>query len=182
MTKSYIISDLHIGHKNILKYRTEFSSIAEHDGTILDNILSTLNKRDSLTILGDCFFDAESVESHLRVIKGRCARINWILGNHDTDSALRQKNVKYILEHGLVDKIHGLTSSKGYWLSHAPIHPAELRGKMNIHGHVHSKTIRDDNYINVSCENVRYTPVDVHELVDFEYREINLVQYGETYD
>ena len=33
MSQIFFIADLHIGHRNILKYRSEFSSVKEHDGT-----------------------------------------------------------------------------------------------------------------------------------------------------
>jgi calcineurin-like phosphoesterase family protein len=60
---------------------------------------------------------------------------------------------------GMVDSVQSLVKYKGFWLTHAPIHPDELRGKMNVHGHVHTKTLADNRYFNVSCENVGYKPV-----------------------
>ena len=43
-------------------------------------------------------------------------------------------------------------------MSHAPIHPNELRGRFNLHGHVHQNSITlpdgslDDRYINCCVE------------------------------
>ena len=59
----------------------------------------------------------------------------------------------------------GLEKYKGAWLSHAPIHPAELRGKINIHGHVHYANVLDETgkldnrYFNVSLENTGGCPI-----------------------
>ena len=41
------------------------------------------------------------------------------------------KVVAYLKEHGM-------------WLSHAPIHPDELRGKPSVHGHCHYANIQLD--------------------------------------
>lgn len=162
MSKVFHIGDLHIGHKNILKYRPEFSSIEEHDATIVENIKKTLTKRDTLWLHGDCFFtlEASKILHELSYIN----RIHWIIGNHDSDNSVRQQVIKSVVGSGMVSSIHSLVKYKGFWLSHAPIHPDELRGKLNIHGHVHRKTIDDDRYFNVSCENVWYKPICFEEI------------------
>ena len=38
------------------------------------------------------------------------------------------------------------------------------RWKGNIHGHVHANTLSDSLYINVSVENINYTPIDFEEI------------------
>jgi calcineurin-like phosphoesterase family protein len=157
MSDVYVISDLHFGHKNILNYRTGFSSIEEHDTIIMDNILSTVGERDTLWMLGDCFFNEESLE-YLRRISSKCLQVNLVLGNHDTDNAVRQRNIRTILNEGLVNKIGSTFKRHGAWLTHTPIHPDELRGCTNIHGHVHTATIQDSRYFNACVENINYTP------------------------
>ena len=175
MSKVLIISDLHFGHANICKFRPEFTTPSEHDEVILSNILSVLNKRDTLWLLGDCFFTSGCIY-HLREISNACQNVNWIIGNHDTDKPERQALVKKAIGEGLVHKVGSLFKTSKFWLSHAPIHPAELRGKKNIHGHVHRQTIRDDNYLNVCCENVNYYPVVLQQLELMP--EKVLVEYG----
>ena len=158
MSDVYVISDCHFGHKRILKYRTGFSSIEEHDSTIMGNILSTIQKRDTLWMLGDCFFTLESLE-FLRRIKAQCFKVHLVLGNHDTDNDECQENIRIILREGLVDKIGSTFKYKGKWMTHCPIHPDELRGLMNVHGHVHSNTIPDMRYFNACVENINYSPI-----------------------
>jgi calcineurin-like phosphoesterase family protein len=47
-----------------------------------------------------------------------------------------------------------------------------LRGKKNVHGHVHYKTIPDDRYLNVCCENINFTPISLEEVNEiFKKRE-----------
>lgn len=148
----YFISDLHLGHKNILKFSPERhgSTIEEHDDWIIE-ICSGLTKRNILYILGDISWTREGL-ARLEEIK---AQKNFILGNHDGF------RVEEYMKYGRV--LPGLYKYKGFWLSHAPVHPVELRGCKNIHGHVHSNTLPDERYINVSVENFR-RPISLEEL------------------
>jgi calcineurin-like phosphoesterase family protein len=79
-----------------------------------------------------------------------------VLGNHDIFPISEYQ--KYFT------KIHGLTKYKGFWLSHAPIHSEELRGKINIHGHVHNKIIVDPRYRSVCVEALNGKPISLSSL------------------
>lgn len=165
MSRVFHIGDLHLGHRNILKYREEFSTIDEHNQTLAENIKSTVNKRDTLWLHGDILFDddEETMRCFHEIISS-CQCIRWILGNHDTDNSKRQSILKKVFNemyeaHSGTFRVHSLVKYKESWLSHAPIHPDELRGKINIHGHVHSKSIDDKRYYNVSAENIGYKPI-----------------------
>ena len=156
----YGISDTHFGHKNILKYREGFGSIEEHDEIIRDNILSVVRKRDSLYILGDvCVYDTS-----WHIVKDIANRVSFLhicLGNHD----IERKNCPSLDDYMSVCKsVFGMKKYKNFWLTHAPIHPDELRGQRNCHGHVHYNTLNDDRYVNISCEAIDYTPVDLSKI------------------
>jgi len=154
---TYLLSDMHLGHKDIhKKFRTQFNSDEEHDQTIITNYLNTITKRDTVYFLGDIAFSDEAIE---KVQKLPGYKI-LVLGNHDVD---RGTNRAKALQ-ACFDKICGITSKHQIWLTHAPIHPEELRGKFNIHGHVHNKTLQDYRYANVSMENINYTPVTFQEI------------------
>lgn len=155
------MADLHLGHTNICNFRTQFSSVKEHDDFVVGNILGTCGKRDTLYILGDAFFTEESLD-YLRLIKASVDKVHLVLGNHCSENSRRQGYIKTMLVEGLIDSIHGLLKYKGCWLSHAPLHESELRGKFNVYGHSHTATIDDDRYICVSCEQVGYRPVNFH--------------------
>ena len=50
-------------------------------------------------------------------------------------------------------------------LSRIPMYPESLsRWKGNIHGHVHDNSLSDSRYINVSVENINYTPINFEEI------------------
>ena len=169
MSVVYLISDTHFGHKNICHYRKQFSSMEEHDQFIFKNILDTVKKRDVLWMLGDCFFQEHTIE-YAKAISKRVQHLNFIPGNHDSDNTERLELLKKMINMGLFHKVGSMFKIGGFWLTHPPIHPAELRGKPNIHGHVHFATVTeffspegkrpDPNYVNVCCENVDYKPIN----------------------
>ncbi len=152
MSKVFLTADLHIGHRNICKYRSEFSSPAEHDECIIDNWNSVVTKaRYQVWVLGDMYvknkyYDFDSITSRLN------GTIHIITGNHCYDTAYHSMHIAV-----------GLVKKYGFWLSHCPMHPQELRGRRNIHGHIHGveNQLCDDRYINVNCEFWGYTPVNL---------------------
>lgn len=173
------MGDLHLGHKNILKYRPEFESIEEHDETIVDNILSTVGKRDTLWLTGDIIFTKEYI-GVLASISDHVGHLNWVLGNHVSDNSTRQQIIREVLNLNLIHKVGSLFKSNGFWISHAPIHPDELRGCNNIHGHVHSQTLPDKRYFNTSCENVDYKPIDLNHIKLEVWNEDETRRLGRT--
>lgn len=155
MSQVFHIGDLHIGHRNICKYRTQFNSTDEHDDYVVDRVLTTCGKRDTLWLHGDILFDRAKMHLMTKIIQ-RIGVVHLIIGNHCTEGPQRQDNVRWMMSYGV--KLHSLVSYKGAWLSHHPIHPVELRGKFNIHGHVHQKTIEEPGYFNVSADAIGFTP------------------------
>lgn len=163
MSKVYVTSDWHLGHANAIKWRSQFHSQYDHETTIIKNYTETITKRDTVYFLGDIVLGKDEKErlellSEMADLPGHK---HLILGNHDLDRPFRN-----LAELGAVfgDRIYSLKEYKGFWLSHAPIHPRELRGKRNIHGHVHENTIPDVRYYNACLENTDYFPKLVEEI------------------
>ena len=51
------------------------------------------------------------------------------------------------------------------WISHAPIHPKELRDKfLNVHGHLHQHSLNDPHYFNVNIDANDYEFVELDAL------------------
>ena len=166
MSKVFFASDLHLGHKNVTRFRESFSSAEEHHEIILDNLLSTVTKRDTLFLLGDVAFDTEWCARLLSGLK-RVGKTVWVPGNHDVSVRVILGQAELM---GLPDdklQLPAFTSYKGWWLSHCPIHPDELRNrKGNIHGHTHFHNIPSKHYINVSMEQLpNWSPIEFKELV-----------------
>lgn len=168
MSNVFFISDLHLGHKKILEFSPMRGGTCNHSHSdwLVDQWNSVVGKRDVVWVLGDVCFD----KNHLKYLKKMNGHKHLILGNHDEFS--------FEVYRQYFNKIHSLVKYKGFWLSHAPIHPDELRGKINIHGHVHNKTISittpyyndlmrsDDNrYFNVCVEANLGVPVSLESII-----------------
>lgn len=142
MSNVWFCSDLHFGHKNIQKFRNHVRSEDDNRLKIKNDWIDVVTKRDTIYVLGDAAFTTLTVVD-FEELPGKKILIR---GNHDLLDT--QVYLKYF------ESVYGLLKYKEFWLSHAPIHPNELRGKINIHGHVHYETIPDNRYFNACVENV----------------------------
>lgn len=157
MSKVFYTADWHLGHRNITeKFRTHFSSNKEHNDTIVANYLKTVTKRDTAYFLGDICFDKASLD----IIRALPGSKRLVMGNHENQYGEYRTSELW----DVFDKVYGLHTRKQVWLSHAPIHPLELRNKPNVHGHVHEQTLSDWRYANVCLENCNYHPVDFEDI------------------
>ena len=158
MSRLMITSDLHLGHKNVIKWRTQFSSNEEHDEVLFDNLMSSIGKRDSIIFLGDVAMTKPWL-ARIAAIKNHTY---LICGNHDTERGI---TMRHLVES--YDKIYSLYSRRNCWLSHCPIHHESMRGRiLNIHGHVHESTINDSSYFNACVENTDYKPISFKEILE----------------
>lgn len=164
MRNIFVISDLHLGHKNMAIYRG-FKSVEEHDNHIINMWNSVVNKGDTVWILGDIGMEKKNVFEKLSLLNGYK---KVLLGNHEL--CKKSHNIELLK---YVNCIGGcVVDKKGrYILSHIPVHPSQLKGKcINIHGHIHENKIDDDRYINVSCEAVNYTPKLLLDLINKNFK------------
>lgn len=159
--KTFLISDTHFGHANILTFKDKngspvrsFASLEEMNETMIDNWNKTVGKEDKVYHLGDVLFTKKWLDLILPRLNGNKVLIK---GNHDTLKLSQyQQYFKDVRAYWILDK---------FILSHIPIHPESLsRWKANIHGHLHGKSLEDFRYKNVSVEVVNYTPLDFEEI------------------
>ena len=171
----FFIGDTHLGHSKILEFeggngrQHKFSTIEEHDETIIDNWNNIVRNRDTIIHLGDVAFKNFH---NLKRLKGYK---KLILGNHD--------NEKLVGEY--FDRLHGAVKmkykNKTFMLTHIPIHPYEFtyRVEYNIHGHLHNGEIKtitatrdgyqdivDKRYINLSADKINFTPIAFEDVID----------------
>ena len=130
----------HVGHVNISKFRSYVESTEENDELFFDQWNKNVNKRKIVYLLGDVMFDRKHMARFI-ALPGRKILVK---GNHDNH---KLKTADHFL---MFDEIHGILKYKKFWLTHAPLHPDELRSSMNIHGHTHNYSIKDNRYINIS--------------------------------
>lgn len=164
--KTLFAGDLHLGHSNITKFRTMFSSSEEHDMVIYENILRELTKRTTLYLLGDICFTLNSL-SYIQGFVETGAKVVLVGGNHCTDNLTMAQLVKVYSQLFFYANRHGFT------LSHMPIHPDHLRGKLNVHAHLHSQRIEQDSrYLCVSLEQTEYKPISLEAVRDIFHSRI----------
>ncbi len=153
---TFFIGDTHFGHKNILQFEAvarPFTSIEEHDEELVKRWNSKVKPNDRVWHLGDVAWGSKNLATVSRLNGQK----RLVLGNHDTYPTL-----KYLEYFG---KVYGVAIVEGFVLTHIPISPCSIeRYGRNIHGHLHSKTIDDDRYINVSAERINLTPIALEEL------------------
>ena len=155
MANVWMCADLHLGHKNIHKFRTQFESEGHHRNTVKENYHKVVTKRDKVFFLGDIAFNQECLEDVSTWVADKKV---LVIGNHDLDNIPMKEIVKHF------DEVYSLYKYKEFWLSHCPMHPAELRGKYNVHGHVHFNSVPDPRYLNVSLENIDYAPISLDDV------------------
>ena len=164
MANCWLISDMHFGHANIIKFTRHdgtplrnFASVEEMDEHMIDNWNSVVNAKDRVYMLGDVVINRKS----LHVLGRLNGRKVLIKGNHDIFPS--EEYLAY------VDDVRGYHVLDGMLLSHIPVHPDSLsRFGCNIHGHLHYREVLIENvvdprYFNVSVERVNYTPISFEE-------------------
>lgn len=159
---TFLISDTHFNHNNILTFLNSdgsklrpFNTIEEMNETLIKNWNSVVGVNDKVYHLGDVAFkNAHSLTSIMPRLHGMKVLIK---GNHDTLKPSTYLEYFYdVRAYHVLDKIV---------LAHIPIHPDSLsRWRGQVHGHVHSNTLPDKRYFNASVENINYTPVAFEEI------------------
>lgn len=148
MSLVYFVSDLHLGHRRIVEFTRATpnayrggNTVEEHDEWIVQQLLAVKpDKRTLWWILGDVCMgrDKGGSPAGLELLRRVPGRKRLVLGNHDLFPTATY--LKYF------ESVHGTIKKYGVWLSHCPVHPHELRGLPNVHGHCHQGPIQRGGY------------------------------------
>lgn len=145
MTRTFVISDTHFGHKNILEFTNEsggkirpgFEDTDHMDQYMIDQWNQTVGPDDIVYHLGDF----SMAKKYIRLADQLNGRKKLIRGNHD------DANAKQYLKH--FENVDGVRvfPKLDIILSHYPLHPDSLwnykrnRPKINVHGHTHDRKV-----------------------------------------
>lgn len=165
------ISDLHFGHKNVIKFdHRPFMDVDEMDTAMIQLWNSRVQKDDNVYIVGDlCFKSGKSPDWYLRKLAGHK---HLIIGNHDGVILKNQKALSYFES---VESLMNLTDNdKQICLCHYPL--AEwnkmYHGSWHIYGHIHNKKNEayefmktKDKALNAAACINNYTPASMNELI-----------------
>lgn len=81
----WFMSDLHIGHQNVIKYGNRpFSGVIEMEEFVKKEFKRKVGKNDLLFDLGDLFWKADAMK--VREIIPECKFFYKIIGNHDKEN------------------------------------------------------------------------------------------------
>ena len=188
MGKTFFISDLHFGHKNVLAFdNREFPSIEAHDEALIRNWNEAVGIDDDVWILGDISWHGtmKTVEilKRLNGVKHLC------IGNHDY-KLLRNQDVRACFAE-ITPYREIEVDGWGVVLCHYPIpcYNKHFYGWIHLYGHVHSgmewnmmkqvqyqmRALYDSpcHMYNVGCmiPGMDYTPRTLQEILNNRYQE-----------
>ena len=155
---TWLISDTHFYHENILNFKTSagvalrtFNDIHHMNEMMVLNWNAVVGYEDKVYHLGDV---AMASFTRTKEIFDRLnGRKILIKGNHD--------NFKLVQYQQIFHDVRAYNILDGILLAHIPIHPDSLgRWKGQVHGHLHSNNVPDKRYFNVSVEQINYTPIN----------------------
>lgn len=146
--KTYITSDLHFGHTNILKFcpesRARFPTVESMTGMMINEWNNIVTPKDTVYILGDvAFCNAEEATKIMRSLSGRKILVQ---GNHDVKLLKHQPFVDCFAEvHQYLEIKYNGTHVVMF---HYPI--AEFNrmhhGAVHFHGHLHGNRSGMEQY------------------------------------
>jgi calcineurin-like phosphoesterase family protein len=157
----FVISDLHLGHANIIRYCSRpfpHDAVEEMDQVLIKNWNYTVRPIDRIYHIGDLCYGpyARSPNEYIRQLNGT---ISLIRGNHDEGT--KTASQKEMLVHQDIP----------FMMIHNPDDVPETFFGWVIHGHHHNNNLADFPFINfekrrinVSAEVVRYRPVSLSDL------------------
>ena len=165
MANTFLISDTHFGHGNILTFKQEdgsplrpFTSVEEMDEEMIKRWNETVKPNDKVYHLGDVAIPKRGLDCLARLNGDKIL----IRGNHDIYKL--KDYAKYFRD------IRGYHVLDQMIFSHIPVHPdSKGRFKANIHGHLHARRVMMDGAIDpyyycVSVENIDYRPINFEEI------------------
>lgn len=174
----FFISDLHIGHQNVIRFDGRpFGSVDEMHKIMIEKWNSVVGDDDIVFYLGDLSHrcDIDTVKSVISQLKGK---IYYILGNHDRmRDIVKLGRFEKIYEYGTEVSIKDEDANRGYQdiiLCHYAILSWNKShyGSWHLHGHSHGSMMKNPDMswfykrkvIDVGCNMIDYTPISYTQL------------------
>ena len=163
------MSDLHLGHENIIRYcMRPFISIDEMDRVLIGNWNNTVGEKDTIYYCGDMTFGrGRGPDYWVRQLHGK---IKYIRGNHDVDKGytlhtvpsarLDYKGHEFLFLHDPKDAPKDFNG----WVIHGDKHNNDLKHYPFING--------EKKTINVCAELINYTPLNLDRLLSLNIDSI----------
>ena len=172
MVNTWLTSDFHFGHENIIKYaKRPFKSLKHMGIELIRRFNQRVKPDDIVYFLGDlCFRNSDGgkkgegtvnkADYYLKQLNGNFI---FIKGNHDVNNGLKTCMLNCVIKLG----------GNELFLVHDPAY-GNKDYKINICGHVHTawkfKRKGKIDFINVGVDVWGYKPVSINEIME-EYKK-----------
>jgi calcineurin-like phosphoesterase family protein len=162
--KTFVISDPHFGHANIIKFcNRPFSSVEEMDNTMVRLWNEVVGHDDKVIVNGDFMFYKKDT-GIFNSLKGHKF---LVMGNHDHSAT---KNLGW---EGVYDIMDFIYNQRKVVMFHYPIEEwnGKFHGSIHLFGHVHTTPVTEiPNRYNICVEKIGYAPVPIETFTNREVR------------
>lgn len=179
MNNTFLISDLHMGHTNLIVrgVRSQFKDCKEHDNTIINNWNKVVTKGDLVYVLGDCVWNGDF--STFEQLNGTKIVIK---GNHDKkEHLMRAKSSGYIANWYYYK---GFMYGEDYvFMCHYPMLSWDraFHGSYMFNGHLHGTLpYSKGRSMDVSVDNIDFTPILLDDAIKMLEHRDNKYFYNTT--
>lgn len=167
MPDIWLTSDTHYHHENSWKTfkRADgsplrpFGSTEEMNETMVQRWNEVVRPNDKVYHLGDVTMGRpKDADRNLPILARLMGKKRLVMGNHDM-LGLTAYSVYF-------EEIYGVRVLEDMILSHVPLRPENIteRWNVNIHGHLHDKTIPNGLYNCVCVEQTDFRPINLEEV------------------
>lgn len=158
----YISSDLHLGHRNIIRYSNRpFKSVQEMDDALISNFNSKVNQNDTVYIVGDFAF-GDGLKKVGRYFERLNGKKHLVIGNHDNNKTINLpwESVNSLLEVSVSKKTRLVLCHYAMRVWHH-----SYRGVYHIHGHSHG-TLPENRSLSfdVGVDVWNYYPISIDDI------------------
>lgn len=193
MSKTFITSDTHFGHKRIIPLQARpFRDVEEMDAALIANWNTTVQPEDTVYHLGDFSFGGKEALAHYsHQLNGH---IVLVCGNHDYDpkTSAAYGNFEFVTKDYCV-----MYRGRPILMTHRPLDLEHVWGRFRsryqptlLFGHIHTNGLKDgedgkvvDGKIqgvacaaNMGVELWRYRPVELGAVVEYIWNHPELEQ------
>jgi len=170
--KTFITSDLHLDHTNIIKYcKRPFLNTEDMNRTLVDNWNNTVSNKDKVYFLGDMSFGkgSRSADYWLTKLNGD---IFFIRGFSYKPSGERNQHDRISKTKNVFDSLIIEYKGRKFFLVHDPTNVPSNWDGWAICGHHHNNKLEEyplidkkNKRVNISTELTKFHPVDMDYLI-----------------
>jgi len=165
----WIWSDLHFFHNNIIRYTGRpYSNTDDMNHALLENYRKTVGPDDVSIWVGDVTFERGGTHVTNSMLASLSGYKILVFGNHDLDKGGKLRTLYF-------DEIHSAYQLGNLIFTHYPLNAHVPDGYYGIHGHTHDSNTGHPHHVNVSVEQVGFTPISLAQLIEknkLNYKEV----------